>query len=151
MKTLLLAFAFVVTLGAQVTTTVTDTLRDARARTVSGQIQLEWDAFTTAAGVFIPAGRSFVPVVKGVFSVALYPNDTATPPTGNYTATYAIQRYKRNAETWHVCSSFTPLALSAVTGVVVCGGQIVGAPSWATTTSITWGAMTSATWATLQH
>jgi hypothetical protein len=149
MKTLLFAFVFTSGLWAQLTT-VTDTLKDAQGKPISGQVQIEWGEFTTAAGVHVGAGRSFVPIEKGAFTTALQPTDTATPAGQTYTVTYSVSNYTRNPEKWRICTSASPISIAnAVAGT--CGGAGPGTLSWAAVTSTTWAAITSTTWATLTN
>ena len=112
-KLLFLAFAFTSVLGAQLTT-ITDTLKNAQRRVVSGSLTITWQPFTAVDGVEIAAGKVIVPVVNGVFTVQLSPNDTAEPANTSYTVTYSIFNYSRGPETWVVPTSSTPLNIAGV-------------------------------------
>ncbi len=102
-------------------TTVTDTLFDPSSGPVSGTM------YITANSQFEAIGDIQVyqnPVVvqinsSGVFSVPLYPNDTATPAGTSYTVHYSLDfppgwSGQTPTEVWVVPTSPTPIGLDAV-------------------------------------
>jgi hypothetical protein len=132
MKKILLLACFAAGLNAQLTT-ITDTLKNAQNRPVSGSITIDWQTpFITATGTHVAAGRVTVPVAAGVFTVQLFPNDTATPSNTSYTATYNIFNYTRGPETWVIPTSSTSLHIS---DVAISSPPPTPAAPWV----ITWG------------
>gem|GEM_PF-4961734 len=153
MKSFLLAIAFAAALCAQNPTTVTDTIRDARGRLVNGQLMVDWEPFVSADGIPIGGGRAFIPVVKGTFSAQFLPTDTGSPAGRTYQVTYAIKGgYRRNAEDWHICTTYSSLSIAQAVSNTCPGGSGVPPPlSWSTLTSSSWSTLTSSSWAALTN
>jgi len=73
------------------TTTVSGTIYTAAGAPASGTLQVNWSAFTTAAGQAVAAGHSIVTIpASGQVSVALAPNVGSMPAGLYYTAVYHL-------------------------------------------------------------
>ena len=100
-------------------TTVTDTIRNGNGTLSNGTITITPNQqFTAVGGVPVYPVPTIVRVTQGVFSVALYPNDTTVDPVSgtSYSAAYALtgQSPPNITETWVVPTSGSPVHLAAV-------------------------------------
>jgi hypothetical protein len=85
------------------TTTVQGTIYLANGQTGSGTLIVSWPAFTTANGLAVVAGRSAVTIASdGLVSVALAPNQGASPAGLYYTAVYSLSDGTTSTEYWVV-------------------------------------------------
>ncbi len=110
----------VVALGQVVTTTLTDRIYHADGTTAGGLVLVSWPAFTTAAGQAVAGGSTSATILAGgVLTVALAPNQGATPAGTYYTAVYHLDDGSVSREFWTVPVSTTAVALSAVRSTVL--------------------------------
>ncbi len=92
-----------VAMAQAATTTVQDTIYNASGTPASGTVVLTWSAFTTAAGVSVPAGTTSVTIgASGELSVALAPNAGATPMGSYYTAVFHLSDGTTSRQYWVV-------------------------------------------------
>jgi len=94
-------------------TTVSDTLYNADGSLASGRVVIAWPTFLIGTCQVI-GGQVSVNVSAGALSVALYPNDAATPAGTSYRATYYLRSGKVTTEYWVVPTSATPVTLATV-------------------------------------
>ncbi|HWR52243.1 MAG TPA: hypothetical protein VN428_14120 [Bryobacteraceae bacterium] len=111
MRILLLA-ALCLPIWAQ--TTVADTLYLANGEKWSGRVEISWDTFTSATGSAVAKGSKTITVTEGVLSIALQPNEGATPSGTAYTARYYGSRARWTEPSWVVPISATPVTLATV-------------------------------------
>lgn len=112
----------VISLSAQTTTTVTDTLYTPSGVPVTGgTIVLTLSTAFTSGGHFVPTQSiqvfigSAAGLPPGQFSVNLYPNDTGVPAGTSYTATYNLfNGVTAPPEIWVVPTSASPVNLNTV-------------------------------------
>lgn len=93
-------------------TEVRGTVRDPFGVAASATAEITWTSFTSAAGVFVPAGQRRVAVTSGLFRVLLEPNAGATPTGTSYSVKWEVAGV-RSTETWVV-----PVAFSTTIGAV---------------------------------
>ncbi len=102
--------------GAQVlpVTKVQDVLFNADGTKTQGSAKIIWKAFTASNGSPVAANELTTPIVDGVFSVDLTPNDTAVPPGTSYKVVYTLDTAIEFSETWIVPESATPVTIPDV-------------------------------------
>ena len=108
-------------------TTINDTVYRADGAPAAGTLLISWPEFTTAGGQPVAAGTTSVTLgVGGSLSVALVPNQGATPATTVYTVVYQLTDIVKT-EYWSVpASSPTNLATVRVTlGATGAASQMV--------------------------
>jgi hypothetical protein len=108
------AAVFSANLCAQNRTTVRDTLYNADGSRTAGQIEITWNAFLSADGKTIAAGKITRRITDGVLGLALVPNAGTTPAGTSYAVTYLLASGLSYSETWVVPQSDTPVSLAAV-------------------------------------
>ena len=85
------------------TTTVSDTVYRADGTPAAGTVVVSWNAFTTAGGESVAAGRTSVTLgTGGLLTIALAPNASSTPMGNYYTAIYHLDDGTTNREYWVV-------------------------------------------------
>jgi hypothetical protein len=94
-------------------TTASDTLYNGDGSPAAGRVVIAWPTFQIGACQVI-AGQTTVNVADGVFSVQLYPNDTAVPAGTSYRVTYYLKSGRITTEYWVVPTSGSPVSLAAV-------------------------------------
>ena len=106
---------------AQVTTTtLTDTIYHADGTTAGGLVIVSWPAFTTAAGQAVPGGSTSATIgANGLLTLALAPNQGATPAGTFYTAVYHLDDGTVSREFWTLPASTGAVTLSAVRSTVL--------------------------------
>jgi hypothetical protein len=73
------------------TTTVADTVYMVDGSKAQGNLIITWPAFVTASGAAVAAGTTTTTLgTSGALSVALVPNDGATPAGVHYTVVYQL-------------------------------------------------------------
>ena len=98
---------------AQTLTTVSDTVYQADGSPAQGTLLISWPAFTTAGGVAVAPGATSVTLgTGGTLSVALVPNQGATPVNTVYTVVYQLSDIVKT-EYWSVPTT-SPTNLAAV-------------------------------------
>ena len=96
------------------TTTVADTVFMADGTAASGTLIISWPAFVTAGGTAIAAGNTSVTLgANGALSVALVPNEGASPAGVYYTVVYQLGPGQVRTEYWVVPTS-SPANLATV-------------------------------------
>lgn len=107
--------------AAQVaTTTVQDMVYRADGAIASGAVVVSWPAFTTANGSAVAAGSTSATIgPAGVLTVALTPNDGATPEGSYYTAVFHLDDGTTDKQYWVVPVSSTPVKLAAIESQVL--------------------------------
>jgi hypothetical protein len=98
---------------AQTRTTVKDILYYADGSRVSGQVEITWDAFTSADGKTVSAGKLVRKITDGVLELALIPNEGAVPESGSYLVSYLLSNGTSYQEYWKVPRA-GPVAISTV-------------------------------------
>jgi hypothetical protein len=95
-------------------TTVSDTVFLADGAAASGTLIITWPAFVTAAGTAVAAGNTSVTLgTNGALSVALTPNEGATPAGSYYTVVYQLGPGEVKTEYWSVPTT-SPANLATV-------------------------------------
>ncbi len=121
--------------GAQVlpVTKVQDVLFNADGTKTQGSAKIIWKAFTASNGSPVAANELTTPIVDGVFSVDLTPNDTAVPPGTSYKVVYTLDTAIEFSETWIVPESATPVTIpdvrvgsAPIPGTVILLSQVSG-------------------------
>lgn len=108
------AAVFSANLCAQTRTSIRDTLYNADGSRTAGQIEIAWNAFRSADGKTIAAGKITRRITDGVLDLALVPNAGTTPAGTSYAVTYLLASGLSYSETWAVPQSDTPVSLAAV-------------------------------------
>lgn len=111
---LCLALGGAAQLSAQTRTTIRDTLYNADGSKAGGQVEITWNAFKSADGKTIAAGKLVKRITDGVLDLALVPNSGSTPDGTSYAVTYLLANSLSYAETWLVPQSETPVSVAAV-------------------------------------
>ncbi len=120
----------VVAMGQVVTTTLTDTIYHADGTAAGGLVLVSWPAFMTAAGQAVAGGSTSATIgAGGVLTLALAPNQGATPAGTYYTAVYHLDDGSVSREFWTVPVSTGAVALSAVRSIVLPAAVAVQAAS----------------------
>jgi hypothetical protein len=108
------------TLPSLPTTQLTDTVYRADGSTATGTVLVSWPAFTTSAGLSVPAGNTSVAIASGgVFTVTLVPNAGSNPMGSYYTAVYHLDDGAVSREYWVVPVSSTPVTIATIKSTVL--------------------------------
>lgn len=103
--------------AAPVTILVSPPIARADGSLVNGVVNVQWQAFTSAQGVFIPAGTiRNAPIINGIFvpSIALEPNVGASPSGTSYRVQYTLSGSPAYSRQWYVPNSSTPVPLQNI-------------------------------------
>ena len=96
------------------TTTISDTVYMADGTAASGSAIITWPAFVTASGAAVGAGGTSVALgANGALSVALVPNEGATPAGVYYTVVFQLGPGQVKTEYWIVPAT-SPTNLATV-------------------------------------
>jgi hypothetical protein len=102
------------------TTQLTDTVYRADGTAATGTVLVSWPAFTTAAGLSVPAGNTSVTIASGgLLTLALAPNAGSNPMGSYYTAVYHLDDGTVTREYWVVPVSSTPVTIAAIKSTVL--------------------------------
>ena len=102
------------------TTTINDTVYRADGTTAAGSLLISWPAFSTSAGLPIPAGnRSVALTTGGVLNVQLVPNAGSNPMGSYYTVDYHLDDGSQTREYWVIPVSSQPVKIEAIRNVIL--------------------------------
>ncbi len=114
-------------------TQIQDTLFNADGSKVEGTVMITWKSFTAVDGSTVVNSTVDVPIVQGLISVGLTPNEGAVPSGTSYRANYTLNNGRRFSETWIVPISGSPVTVSDVRvslpptiGQTISQGQVTG-------------------------
>ncbi len=114
-------------------TPIRDTLFNADGTLVEGVATLSWKSFTAVDGSTVANSTVDVPIVNGVVSVDLTPNEGATPTGLSYRVEYTLDNGNRFTEIWIVPVSAGAITVSDVRvalppspGTAVAQSQVTG-------------------------
>ncbi len=114
-------------------TQIQDTLFNADGSKVEGTVMITWKSFTAVDGSTVVNSTVDVPIVQGLLSVGLTPNEGAVPSGTSYRANYTLNNGRRFSETWIVPISGSPVTVSDVRvslpptiGQTISQGQVTG-------------------------
>ena len=114
-------------------TRIQDVLFNADGSRIKGTADISWRGFTASDGSTLATNSIRVPIVLGVISVDLVPNENATPAGTSYEVTYVLSSGRRYFETWVVPESGSPVTVTQVrvtqpppAGSVITQSQVSG-------------------------
>ena len=102
------------------TTTINDTVFRADGTTATGSVLISWPAFSTSAGLAVPAGtRSVTLGAGGALNVQLVPNAGSNPMGSYYTVNYHLDDGSQTREYWVIPVSSQPVKVGAIRSSVL--------------------------------
>ena len=104
-------------------TTVQDTVYNASGVPTGGTVLVSWTGFTTAGGSAVPAGNTSAAIpVSGALTIALAPNQGATPIGSYYTAVFHLTDGTTSRQFWVIPTTAAgggPVKLAAIESSVL--------------------------------
>ena len=110
----LFLLAVAATAATPATTSISDVVYRADGSPASGTLLISWPAFTTANNEAVAAGTLSVPIgPEGALSLALIPNEGATPSGTLYRVIYQLEGGGTTTEYWSVGSA-SPTTIASI-------------------------------------